>query len=189
MGLPFPGPDFFELLPAYQTLLPDTWFFSFLLIVGLLWLATLGTTLGTHPHRCTPIDSWWDASRCSHSHSRHRYSHSRTTHRHSRWRYCNRDRPHGLWGSSTGCKVTEYLCKTWMNITQCTKTAWLWCHRTPCRASLSSPKGSRGACPWVQDKRLRWWQNRWLPMVIRRTDQPINRRWDACSGCFSSEMR
>jgi len=24
MGLPFPGPDFFELLPAYQTLLPDT---------------------------------------------------------------------------------------------------------------------------------------------------------------------
>ena len=24
MGLPFPGPNFFEPLPAYQTLLPDT---------------------------------------------------------------------------------------------------------------------------------------------------------------------
>jgi len=28
-GLPFPGPNFFESLPTYQTLLPDTWCFSF----------------------------------------------------------------------------------------------------------------------------------------------------------------
>ena len=64
MGLPFPGPDFFELLPAYQTLLPDTWFFSFPKHSN-IWnigkncfccgLPPSAPHRGARPHRCTPI--------------------------------------------------------------------------------------------------------------------------------------
>ena len=64
MGLPFPGPDFFEPPAAYQTLSPEHVIFQLsnpfqysknwkgLL---LLWLVSLGTTVVTRHHCCTPI--------------------------------------------------------------------------------------------------------------------------------------
>ena len=62
----------------------------------------------------------------------------------------------------------------WMNITQWAKITLRWSLRALCKPSQSSPKDSREACLWVWDMRQQWWQNRWPPMVTRRTDRPAN---------------
>ena len=77
----------------------------------------------------------------------------------------------------------------WMNITLWVKKTLQWILRALCKPSQACPMDIREACLWVRDMRLRWWQNRWLPMATMRTDRPINHRQDACSGCFSLEMR
>ena len=77
----------------------------------------------------------------------------------------------------------------WMNITLWAKITLQWSLRALWKPSQASPMDIREACLWVRGMRLRWWQNRWLPMATMRTDRPINHRQDACSGCFSLEMR
>ena len=69
-----------------------------------------------------------DASRYSHSYSKHRYSHSRSTHRHSHSHCCTRDRPHGLLESATGYKVTDLTGKTDKRITLSSKIKRIYCH-------------------------------------------------------------
>lgn len=68
-----------------------------------------------------------------------------------------------------------YLCPPrWMNITLWVKITLKWSLRALCKPSQAKSMDSREACPWVRDMRLQWWQNRWPPMVTRRTDRPAN---------------
>ena len=62
----------------------------------------------------------------------------------------------------------------WMNITLWAKITLQWILRALCKPSQVSPMDSREACLWVWDMRQQWWQNRWPPMVTRRTDRPAN---------------
>ena len=62
----------------------------------------------------------------------------------------------------------------WMNITLWAKITLQWSLRALCKPSQACPMDIREACLWVRDMRLRWWQNRWPPMVTRRADGPAN---------------
>ena len=62
----------------------------------------------------------------------------------------------------------------WMNITLWAKITLQWILRALYKPSQASPMDSRETYLWVRDMRLRWWQNRWPPMVTRRADGPAN---------------
>ena len=62
----------------------------------------------------------------------------------------------------------------WMIITLWVKITLQSILRALCKPSQASPMDSREDCLWVWNMRLQWWQNRWPPMVTRRTDRPAN---------------